>query len=74
MPSGVIGVGNAVIKKAQENSRQRVIRCSGLAPIKAPFQPCGSLLQVNKQALAGLFHDRELSRMSEPGILVPDQG
>lgn len=45
-----------------------------LATIKAPFQPCGALLQVSKQALADLFHGKELSGMSEPGILVPDQG
>lgn len=74
MPGGVIGVGNAVIKKAQENSRHRVGSCSGLATILAPFQPPGASLQVSKQALADLLHGKGLSGMSEPGILVPGQG
>lgn len=45
-----------------------VVRSSGLASVKAFFQPCGVLLEVS--ALAGLFHGMELGGMSEPATFV----
>ncbi|GAB5579901.1 transmembrane protein 8B isoform X3 [Prionailurus iriomotensis] len=71
LPGGVLGIEDAMLQKAQKNSRRRVVRSSGLASVKAFFQPCGVLLEVS--ALAGLFHEGlqdECQYLLQPQLIV----